>query len=135
MLGRVINSADSIFKAEWLIPLSRDKTSEAENKAAPLTHWPLGLEKFWFQKWTWHAKIPLETKFQVSMTSILKFMVVFNYIYNFWNQFFPKPDGLWVTCAASFSTADIVSWVSGINNSTSNMESAPFTTLSKIYFV
>ena len=72
-----MNGADSIFEVELLIPLSHDATSAAENEAAPITCKSLSLDKFRFQKWTWHAKIPLETKFQVSMTSIMLIMVVF----------------------------------------------------------
>ena len=76
MLVRVISGADSIFEFKLLIPLSHDATSAAVNEAAPITHKSLGLDKFQFQKWTWHAKIPLETKFKVSMTSIMLIMVV-----------------------------------------------------------
>ena len=77
MLGRVINGADSILEVKLLIPLSND----AENEAAPINHKPLGLETFCFQKWNWHANIPLKTKFQVSMTSIMLIMVVFSILY------------------------------------------------------
>ena len=63
MLVRVINGPDSIFEVELLISLSHDATLAAENEAAQITHN--------------HAKILLETKFQVSMTSIMLIMVVF----------------------------------------------------------
>ena len=46
MLVRVIDGADSIFEVVMLIPLSYDATSAAENEAAPITHKPLGLERF-----------------------------------------------------------------------------------------
>ena len=71
---RVINGADSIFEVE--LPLSHDTTSAAENEATTVAHKPLGLEKNCLQKWTWHAKIPLQTNFQVSMTSIILIMIM-----------------------------------------------------------
>ena len=37
MMVRVINGADSIFEVDFLIPLSHDATSAAENEAAQIT--------------------------------------------------------------------------------------------------
>ena len=64
--GRVINGGDSIFEVNSLIPL-------------PVTHELLGLEKFWFQKWNWHAKIALKFQFEVSVTIIMIYMVCFSF--------------------------------------------------------
>ena len=76
MSVKVINGADSIFEVNLLTPLSHDATSAADNEAASITHKLSGLEELCFQKWNWHAKIPLETEFQVSTTIIMIFMVV-----------------------------------------------------------
>ena len=73
----VITGADSIFDVDLLVLLSHDATSAAENEAAPISYELLGLEKLCFQKWNWHAKVRLETKFQVSLTIIMPIMVVF----------------------------------------------------------
>ena len=69
--------SDSIFEVGLLISLSHDARWAAENEAVPITHNRLGLEKKRFQKWTCHAKLLMETKFQVSMTSI---MLIIEYI-------------------------------------------------------
>ena len=73
MLVRVIRGADSKFEVDSLIPLSHDAMSTKENEAAPITHKLLGLERFGFNKWNWHAK----TEFQVSMKIFMLIMVVF----------------------------------------------------------
>ena len=71
----------------------------------------------------------------VIITWTLVFRVIFACQFHVWNQTCSKPNIWWVICPAPFSAVDVVSWDSGINKLTSNMESAPFISLTNIHLV